>query len=309
MREVDASRTPGTETGGTAARPVVHPVVRSPGSGGVPVVARRSPGATGPDRIVFPILAGIAALVVILGIGLVWQLSRTTQRLRITDDASRQRRLLSQLAEEALRRPAAWRQTPGLWTRPFLPCLGGRFISLAQVIRLSASDKLFMGTSGETLAEEGVRSGAVVLDASDEVFRRLFGLLSNVRSLDEMADMRPLLNAPGSIGALAAAIDRILQKAKVGARCRAVEGLSSALFKDIDLDPIRPRKRSGWARQVLAINPEHPWWQEVCAIYAQRPGVAISMAIDRLAEESWLLRSHAAVLRRRAAGDALRRTG
>ena len=45
----------------------------------------------------------------------------------------------------------------------------------------------------------------------------------------------------------------------------------------------------GWARRLLAINPEHPWWQDVCAIYAQRPGVAISMAIDLLRAAVWCL--------------------
>ncbi|MBW1808446.1 MAG: ATP-binding protein [Deltaproteobacteria bacterium] len=251
------------------------------------------------------IVTGWIAIIAVLISVYLWLRSRSKQTLEITADKSKQRKLLARMATEALRRPRAWREVPGLWHRRFIPCLGGKFVTLAGVLKLSIQDKLFLGTSHEALAVEGMRSGAVVLDGADKDFAGLFGILSNVRDIDELASLKPEKRAKGLCGALVSELDSLMQSASVGARCFLVSGLKERLWQDIDLSPIKPRKKSGWVRRFLAINPIHPWWQKITNLYAVSPKVALCLAVDRLAEESWLLRPRAAVLRRQVARRAM----
>jgi histidine kinase/DNA gyrase B/HSP90-like ATPase/transglutaminase superfamily protein len=251
------------------------------------------------------IVAGWIAIIAVLLMVYIWAARRTTQTLEITADTSKQKKLLARMATEALRRPRAWREVPGLWHRRFIPCLGGKFITLAGLLKFSIHDKLFIGNSHAGLAVEGIRSGAVVLDGADQDFAGLFGILSNVRAIDELASLKPEKRAKGLSAALVSDLDRLLQNASVGARCYVVAGLKERLWQDIDLSPIKPRKNSGWVMRFLAINPNHPWWKKLTELYTLSPKVALCLAVDRLADESWLLRPRAAVLRRQVASRAL----
>jgi len=257
------------------------------------------------DSIGLLIVAGWVAIIAVLLLVYIWVARRTTQTLEITADTSKQKKLLARMATEALRRPRAWREVPGLWHRRFIPCLGCKYITLAGVLKLSIQDKLFLGTSHEALAVEGIRSGAVVLDGADKDFAGLFGILSNVRTIDELAGLKPEIRAKGLSAALVSELDSLMQSASVGARCFVVAGLNERLWQDIDLSPIKPRKNSGWVKRFLAINPSHPWWQKMTEMYRLSPKVALCLAVDRLADESWLLRPRAAVLRRQVASRAL----
>jgi hypothetical protein len=237
----------------------------------------------------------------------VWRSSRGRTRLEITEDARLKRGLVASMAADALRRPGAWMSIPGLWHRPFIPCLGGRFLSLARAVRLAYRDQLFIGRRGGPLELEAVRCRARVLDRGAKDFADMFASLSNLRDLEELAGLKPVSPPQGPAGELLREVNRLLRRSGAGIPCRAVEGRENGLCRDVDLSPIRPRRRSGWSRRYLAVFCEDPWWQRIAKLHRAAPRLAASIAVDRLVDESSLLRPKSGPLRRLAANLALQR--
>ncbi len=246
----------------------------------------------------------LAAALILLAFG-IWRSNRGRTRLEITGDARLKRSLLASMAADALRRPGAWVSIPGLWYRPFIPCLGGRFLSLARAVRLAYKDFLFIGREGEPLADEAVRSKAWVLDRGTGDFADLFASLSNLRDLEELARLKPVSRPKGLAGGLVSEVNRLLRKGRAGVFCRAVAGLENGPCRDVDLSPIHPRRESGWTRRYVAVFEEHPWWRRIAKLYGAAPALAASIAVDRLVEESGLLKPKSASLRRLAAVSTL----
>jgi hypothetical protein len=246
----------------------------------------------------------LAAVLILLAWG-VWRSSRGRSRLEITGDTRLKRSLLASMASDALRRPGAWMSVPGLWHRPFIPCLGGRFLSLARAVRLAYRDLLFIGRLGEPLAVEAVASKAWVLDRGMVDFAELFASLSNLRDLEELALLKPVSRPRGLAWGLIHEVNRLLRRCGAGISCRAAGGRENGLCRDVDLSPIRPRRGSGWPQRYVAVFQEHPWWQKIAELYGAAPALAASIAIDRLVEESSLLKPKSAFLRRLAAVSAL----
>jgi len=255
----------------------------------------------------FLFLAGaviFAFALIVLAWGM-WRSGRGRTNLTITDDTRLKRGLLASMAVDALRRPGAWMSIPGLWHRPFIPCLGGRYLSLARAIRLAYKDMLFIGRRGGELAAEAVRSKAWVLDPDSEDFSGLFASLSNLRDLDELERLKPASRSKGLGGGLIREVNRLLRRGGAGVVCRLVTSRDNGLCRDVDLAPIRPRRGSGWPRRFVAVFEEHPWWQKIAGLYGTAPALAASVAIDRLVGESSLLRPKSAFLRRLAAVSTL----
>ncbi len=251
---------------------------------------------------------GLALLLTAVALAIwAWLRQGRRQAAHLTENSHKQKQLLADMASSALRRPQDWNATPGLWESPFVPCLGGKTISLLRLIRLSMRDRLFVGQSGSDLAAEGVHSGAVVLDSADPAFGDLFTLLSNVRSLDDLQRYRPLAAAGDGSGFLLADLNELLQELGVEARARFVHNLGRDLLRDVDLSPIQPRSTSAWIRRFVAINPNHSWWRSLEDFGPKRRALALCVALDRLATESGLLGPHAQVLRERALSQALER--
>jgi hypothetical protein len=246
----------------------------------------------------------LAAALLLLAWGM-WRSSRGRTRLEITEDARLKRGLLASMAADALRRPGAWMSIPGLWHRPFIPCLGGRFLSLARAIRLAYKDMLFIGRQDEELAAEAVRSKAWVLDRASEDFTGLFSTLSNLRDLDELALLKPVARPKGLGGSLLQEVNRLLRRGGADVFCRFARGEENGLCRDVDLAPIRPRRDSGWPRRFVAVFEEHPWWQKITKLYGTAPALAASVAIDRLVGESSLLKPKSASIRSFAAKSTL----
>ena len=297
VRVMDATRMV-SATGPVAVRlPAERPVA------GRPTVQKKSPGSV--LNVLF--LAGaaiLAAAFLVLAWG-IWRSSRGRTRLEITGDARLKRGLLASMAADALRRPGAWLSIPGLWHRPFIPCLGGRFLSLARAIRLGYKDMLFIGRQGGELAVEAVRSKAWVLDRESEDFTGLFTSLSNLRDLDELALVKPESRPRGLAGGLIHEVNRLLRRGGADVFCRLVRGPENGLCQDVDLAPIRPRRGSGWPRRFVAVFESHPWWRKISELYGTAPALAASVAIDRLAGESSLLRPKSAAIRSIAAISTL----
>jgi len=266
---------------------------------------RRETSTGFPQYILFLVGALILAAALVLLAWGVWRSSRGRTRLEITGDARLKRSLLDSMAADALRRPGAWLSIPGLWHRPFIPCLGGRFLSLARAVRLACKDLLFIGRVSEPLAAEAVHSKVWVLDRGMDDFADLFASLSNLRDLAELARLKPVSRQKGLAGGLVLEVNRLLRRGGVGVFCQAVAGLEDGLCRDVDLSPIRPRRESGWPRRYVAVFDEHPWWRRIAKLYGAAPALAASIAVDRLVEESSLFKPKSASLRRLAAVSTL----
>jgi len=285
----------------TGPVPVAPPVDRPVADRRIP--RERSSGSF--QNVLFLSGAAILAAALMLLAWGMWRSSRGRTRLEITEDARLKRGLLASMAADALRRPGAWLSVPGLWHRPFIPCLGGRFLSLARAVRLAYKDMLFIGRRGEELADEAVRSKAWILDRASEDFADLFATLSNLRDLGELALLKPVAHPKGLGGRLIQEINRLLRRSGADVSCRLVQGQENGLCRDVDLAPIRPRRVSGWPRRYVAVFEQHPWWLKIVNLYGTAPALAASVAIDRLVEESSLLKAKSASIRSIAAISTL----
>ncbi len=224
--------------------------------------------------------------------------------------AGERRELLAGMAADALRRPRAWQAVRGIWHRAFLPCLGGRSISLARMLRLARADRALLGSAENELARWGARQGLAVLDAGDAQFGPVFASTAGLRNLDELARWRPLSRPPAGMTLLLTRIDRLLAQAGLRLVCRAVaaDGGGRVLW-DVDLAPLRPPADSLWPWRFVALDPRHGWWQALAERARQAPGLAVAVAVDRLAAESRLVAPRAERLRRLAAAQALEEVG
>jgi hypothetical protein len=297
VRVLDATRTVLATGPDQVAAPVDRPV-------GYPrPIRKKSSGSL--QNVLFLTGVGILAAALLLLSWGMWRSSRGRTRLEITEDARLKRGLLASMAADALRRPGAWMSIPGLWHRPFIPCLGGRFLSLARAIRLAYKDMLFIGREGGELEAEAVRSKAWVLDRASEDFTGLFASLSNLRDLDELALLKPMARPKGLGGGLIQEVNRLLRRGGADVSCRFVRGEQNGLCRDVDLAPIRPHRSSSWPRRFVAIFEEHPWWKKITDLYGTAPALAASVAIDRLVEESSLLKTKSASIRSVAALSTL----
>jgi hypothetical protein len=224
--------------------------------------------------------------------------------------AGERRELLAGMAADALRRPRAWQAVRGIWHRAFLPCLGGRTISLARMLRLARSERALLGSADNELAGWGARQGLAVLDAGDAQFGPVFASTAGLRNLDELARWRPLARPPAGMALLLTRIDRLLAQAGLRLVCRAVAagGDGRALW-DVDLAPLRPPAGSHWPWRFVALDPRHGWWRALAEHARRTPGLAVALAVDRLAAESQLVAPRAERLRRLAAVQALEEIG
>jgi hypothetical protein len=305
---VDA--TVGASVSFQAPAPMAASPMESPGQGpqapaGPPAVVP-SGGAPGTNLTLFFVLLSAAAMVLLVYQG--WRMHNNASggRLVLARDLQERRKLLVRMAIDALRRPQAWVEIPGLWNSRFIPCLDGNLISLAGLGRMARRDRLFIASRTNPLAREAVRSGVKVLDRDDEDFTGLFSRLSEMTDLDELLKVAPLEVPSTPAGRLLAEVSRMLKKLGAGAVLCPAPPEEVERLRDVDLGPIRPARRSGWPRRFIAVNLDHPWWQRLASLHSRNPGVALVAALDELCAKSALLRAKAAMLRRRCAAVALR---
>ena len=231
---------------------------------------------------------------------------RQSGRLAVTKDSTNRLELLAGMAADALRRPKAWKGVPGIWHRKFLPCLGNRHISLAQLTRLSRSEKVFVGRTNTDLVEKALRSKAVVLAANDPYFGSLYSRTANLRDLDDLARNKPIKSTDRRTRKLLASINRLLRQSGVKVPCHSVVAENGKkLCWDVDLAPIRTSNADAWPRCFVAINPDNQWWRSLLALHQETPKTAVAIAIDHLCADSQILSCKASVLRRLAAREAM----
>ncbi len=250
-------------------------------------------------------------LLALAAAGCVWLLMYKARRagrsghISIARNVKKRRKLLASMATDALQRPAAWRQVPGLWHRSFIPCHGGRLISLARLAQLASRDKIFIGRRDNFLTGEAMGMGIWVLNRDDEDFAEFFSQVSNLRDLDELERLNPHLSENGAARRLIKDMDRFVGRLRLGVACRVVTPVEDGLFWDVDLQPIRLSATNGWSKRFLGINPRHPWWQNLAVLYQEDPNLALCVAVDHLSQASSLLKPRAALLRRMAAMQAI----
>ncbi len=261
------------------------------------------------DRLQTAGLGLLAFALAMIALFAFYALGRRGQ-LAVSSDDEQRRELLAGMAADALRRPKAWKDVQGIWHRGFLPCVGKKTISLARLVKLSRAERAFVGKSGGELVGEALRSGLVVLAADDPHFGPLYSRTANLRDLDELARNKPLAKPRGIPGRLLVDLERLLARHGGRIACRAVRADGSGRpFWDVDLRPIRPRRRSGWPRRFVAVDLEHPWWASVAGLYRSDPALAVCVAMDRLATGAALLAERSGPLRRAVARWALRQKG
>jgi hypothetical protein len=113
-----------------------------------------------------------AALATLILVALLAARRRLRRHLAHGDGAE-----LAQLLRGALREPEAFRHVHELDSRPLVPVLGGRPLSLHQARRLAARGQLHSSDRSEPLADRAAGHGAVVIDARQEAGRVVAELL------------------------------------------------------------------------------------------------------------------------------------
>jgi hypothetical protein len=236
-------------------------------------------------------------------VALIWLKTPGRGRLSLDSNNKKRRELLAGMAVEAIRRPSAWTEIPGLWHRPFIPCLGGRVISLARLLRLATRERLFIGRRENPLARAAVRSGCLVLDRDDEEFLPLFERLTNLRDLEELFELKPAELPSGPEAELLSSVNSLMKTSRAGVRLHAVRPQGEKIFIDVDLSPIRAGKarKCGMPRRFVAVNTQSDWWRRLSELHTQHPALAACLAADKLCRDSGLVRFKAQAVRRTAA--------
>ncbi|MBW2702727.1 MAG: hypothetical protein JRF33_18050, partial [Deltaproteobacteria bacterium] len=225
--------------------------------------------------------------------------------MRLSDGPRDRHALVAGMALDALRRPAAWREVPGIWRRAILPTMNAGRISLARLLDMAELGQAFTASPGNELLAAARGRGAVVLDPEVPYFGRVYRAMSGMRSMDAM-----LAWCPSSTGAAEARlleeITSLLKRAGLATVCRAVRpGETSQVFRWMDLAPLRPVDESIWPRHFVAVVVEHPWWCDLLERFGRLPHWALLAASDRLAAEAGLDATVAQNLRRKAAEQAI----
>jgi hypothetical protein len=274
----------------------------------LPSVLATRPVVSTPERSRSSLWVGV--LILLLGLGsMAWILMRRlgrTAELNLVDHSAQRWDLLVGMSIDALRRPKAWKDVPGIWHRSFLPCLGGKMISLARMVRLCQSGKALLGSSDGELANIACQNGFLVLAADDPHFGQLYSQTANLRDLDELQRFKPDGNISVKQAQVVTLLSTFIKQCKLDVACCPVVVLHEPrVCIDMDLALFKPGKGSGWPQKYVALNLAHPWWEELVELFSARPGPALAVAVDRLVDESSLLKVRARRLRLRAAGQAL----
>jgi transglutaminase-like putative cysteine protease len=124
-------------------------------------VRQEAVAGTGLSRLL-PLLALVVVLVALLGtvaaLFLRWR--RAPRRVVISDGSAD----LARLLRGALLRPRAYRGIGALFSRPLIPLIGGRRISLPSAVERARDGRLFRGSVESEPVQLAIRSGEAVID-------------------------------------------------------------------------------------------------------------------------------------------------
>jgi hypothetical protein len=115
---------------------------------------------------VFPLWALAVVVGALLGavVALVLRWRRTSQRVVVSDGSAN----LARLLRGALLRPRAYRGVGALFSRPLIPLVTGRRLSLPAAVERARSGRLFRGTADSAPVRCAVRRGETVIDVEQD---------------------------------------------------------------------------------------------------------------------------------------------
>jgi hypothetical protein len=211
------------------------------------------------------LLAAVAVLVGLLSLALWWR-RRVSRRLAIDDSID-----ASEVMRGALRRPASFAHAPAVFTRPLVPLLGDRRVSLQRARALAERGELFRSERSPELARRAASRGAAVIDGSKRRGQAVAGLLGAV-DLDRWGGVVERC-APTTF---TTAVDQVLREHREPWRVRVVDDAPSALasleIPSLDL-------------ALVVLDGDSPLCAGVAATHRDRPALAELLLVDAVTHE------------------------
>jgi len=207
-------------------------------------------------------LCGAGALL----LGALWSRRRVSHRLALDDSVD-----ASEVLRGALRRPESFAHAPAVFTRPLVPLLGGRQVSLRQAQALAEGGELYRSQASGGLAARAAARGAAVVDGSQPCGRAVAGLLGAV-DLDRWDGVVERC-APTTF---TEALDEVLREHGLPWRTR-VAAQAPAALASLEIP------RLGMALVVL--DRSSPLCAAVASAHRERPAVAVLLLADAIAHE------------------------
>ncbi len=202
-----------------------------------------STGSGAPDRSAGPVrrVAVIVGIAVFVLATVTWFASRLRVRRRLALGEPLE---LTELVRGALEHEDAFAGAPSITSRPLIPCLGGKRVSLARARAIAGGGQLLASAREGDLAIRAARAGKVVVDAATAEGAVAASVLAAV----DLDWWQAALDRIESDTRLVAA-DRLLRTLATGVRLAAAPGLGTAM-RCLDLVGI------GCGRDlVIAVDP------------------------------------------------------
>ena len=267
----------GTALAETISRPADAVVGPEP-AGGPALTVRR-------DRVA----VGLALLVLTALVG--WAVRRRVRR-RLDLEGPLE---LAELVRGALEHRDAFAGIAGISSRPLIPCLGGRRLSLARARALAVEGRLLASAEAGELAARVASSGIRVVDAAQPEGAAAASGLAAV-DLDWWQAGLGRIAAGGPLDP----IDRLLRSQSTGVRLAAVPGLGTAM-RCLDLAGL------GCGRALMiALDPETLNGVVTGGGAASRPAASALRLLERAFERLDIPRHRCEGPRRAVAAAALR---
>jgi hypothetical protein len=185
------------------------------------------------------------------------------RKLRVGDTSH-----LPGLVRGAALRPEAFARVPALFSRPLVPVVGGRTVSLRAARRAATRGRLACGRATSALAREAAASGALVLDLDSPVGDAVARALA-AHDLDRWQ----LVFQGAAREPQAIAVEEEL--AAEGESCSIRVG--PGLGEEVD---VLDGPSLGLRESLLLIDPASRIWRTVSKLSAERPAAARLLLAD-----------------------------
>jgi len=239
------------------------------------------------------VVRGFPALLFLLA---AWSIvgARTSRAVKLDDTPD-----LSRLLRGVLQQPGAFAQMSALFTRPIVPCIGGKAISINQARELAAAGRLYATASQPALARRALEAKAVILDATSSEGRTVADSLGAI-DLDRWASWLDRTSPSPLTEAVNATLDHRGEDWCVS----IATGMPSSVTV-LDLGKLGARIKEYKAARIVIVDPVSPNIARALEMAKRAPHLGALMLLDQLADRLDLERPRRARLLSQAAKDAL----
>ncbi len=258
-------------------------------------------------RTVSLVAAGVALFSVFVVL-LFLSVGRKKRRLFVPEHGKRGRQVARDIVSNALAHPETWLKIGGVTYRRLLPVHGtGKDMSLDEALSRGRSATLFFSNGESDLARQAVKAGTRILDASDPVFGTLILSLPGIIDLDEIDRLGPLppRDLPEELTHVSGhilQINQILRRSGLPDNLVIPSsGPDHALSRDVDLEGLILPRRSDWRPTFIAVRARSETLLKWAKLGLDQPNLAAFLTLERLLQESDLLRPYQKRIRTTAA--------